>query len=86
VAKVKWPAGELFRRVGFLVTNLKWNSKRVARFYNRRGTAENKKKEFKCDLAMDRLSDHRFARRFPWSTAVALKHRLGRGAGIQTAN
>src|SRR5262249_56379604 len=39
VAKVEWHAGELFPRVGFIVTNLKWRSKRVVRFYNRRGTA-----------------------------------------------
>ena len=40
VAKVEWHAGELFPRVGFLVTNLRWRSKKVVRFYNRRGTAE----------------------------------------------
>jgi hypothetical protein len=40
VAKVEWHAGELFPRVGFIVTNLKWQTKRVVRFYNRRGTAE----------------------------------------------
>src|SRR5262245_57507131 len=40
VAKVEWHAGELFPRVGFIVTNLKWHSKKVVRFYNRRGTAE----------------------------------------------
>jgi hypothetical protein len=40
VVKVEWHAGELFPRVGFLVTNLKWATKRVVRFYNRRGTAE----------------------------------------------
>jgi hypothetical protein len=28
--------------------------------YARRGESENRNKEFKCDLAMDRLSDHRF--------------------------
>jgi hypothetical protein len=28
--------------------------------YAARGESENRKKEFKCDLAMDRLSDHRF--------------------------
>ena len=33
VAKVDWHAGELFRRVGFIVTNLKWPMKRVVRFY-----------------------------------------------------
>jgi hypothetical protein len=40
VAKVEWHAGELFPRVGFIVTNLKWRSKKVVRFYNARGTAE----------------------------------------------
>ena len=28
--------------------------------YAERGESENRNKEFKCDLAMDRLSDHRF--------------------------
>jgi hypothetical protein len=40
VVKIAWHAGELFPRVGFLVTNVKWPTKRVVRFYNRRGTAE----------------------------------------------
>src|SRR5262249_39080610 len=40
VAKVEWHAGELFPRVGFIVTNLKWRAKRVVRFYNRRSTAD----------------------------------------------
>jgi DDE family transposase len=40
VVKVEWHAGELFPRVGFVVTNLKWPTKRVVRFDNRRGTAE----------------------------------------------
>lgn len=40
VAKVEWHRGELFPRVGFIVTNLPWWSKRVVRFYNGRGTAE----------------------------------------------
>ena len=39
-AKVEWHAGELFPRVGFLVTNLKWRCKRLVRFYNARGTAD----------------------------------------------
>jgi hypothetical protein len=37
----------LFPRVGFLVTNLRWRSKKVVRFYNRRGTAEQWIKEGK---------------------------------------
>jgi hypothetical protein len=40
VAKIEWHAGELFPRVGFIVTNLTWRTKRVVRFYNGRGTAE----------------------------------------------
>ena len=40
VAKIEWHAGELFSRVGFVVTNLKKHSKNVVKFYNGRGTAE----------------------------------------------
>lgn len=32
--------------------------------YTQRGESENRNKEFKCDLAMDRLSDHRFMANF----------------------
>jgi hypothetical protein len=40
VAKVEWHQGELYPRVGFVVTNLKRPAERVSRFYNGRGTAE----------------------------------------------
>jgi hypothetical protein len=40
VAKAEWHAGELFPRVGFIVTNLTKQSKNVVKFYNGRGTAE----------------------------------------------
>ena len=40
VAKVEWHQGELYPRVGFIVTNLKRPAKRVSKFYNGRGTAE----------------------------------------------
>jgi hypothetical protein len=33
-------AGELFPRVGFIVTNMALPSRSVVRFYNKRGTAE----------------------------------------------
>lgn len=42
VAKVEWHHGELFPRIGFIVTNLERPAKRVVRFYNQRGTAEQK--------------------------------------------
>ena len=40
VAKVEHHAGELFPRVGFIVTNLHLANRAVVRFYNKRGTAE----------------------------------------------
>ena len=40
MAKVEWHAGELFPRVGFIVTNLNKHSKNVVKFHNGRGTAE----------------------------------------------
>ncbi len=47
VAKVEWHQGELFPRVGFIVTNLTWRSKRVVKVHNGRGTAEQWIKEGK---------------------------------------
>ena len=38
VAKVEWHYGELFPRIGFMVTNLNWHAKSLVRFYNKRGT------------------------------------------------
>ena len=40
VAKAEWHPGELFPRVGFIVTNLLRPAERVTKFYNGRGTAE----------------------------------------------
>ena len=60
VAKVEFHCGELFPRVGFIVTNLAASSRAVVRFYNKRGTAEQWIKEGKQAVAMTRLSCHRF--------------------------
>jgi Transposase DDE domain group 1 len=60
VAKVEWHAGELFPRVGFIVTNLKWRAKKVVHFYNRRGTAEQWIKEGKNAVKWTKLSCRRF--------------------------
>ena len=60
VAKVEWHAEELFPRVGFIVTNLRWKSSNVVRFYNKRGTAEQWIKEGKYALKWTRLSCHDF--------------------------
>ena len=60
VAKVEFHFGELFPRVGFIVTNLETDSRAVVRFYNKRGTAEQWIKEGKQAVKMTRLSCHRF--------------------------
>ena len=59
VAKVEFHSGELFPRVGFIVTNLALDNRAVVRFYNKRGTAEQWIKEGKQAVAMTRLSCHR---------------------------
>ncbi len=60
VAKVEHHAGELFPRMGFIVTNLETHSRAIVRFYNKRGTAEQWIKEGKQAAKMTRLSCHRF--------------------------
>jgi len=60
VAKVEFHFGELFPRVGFIVTNLGTSSRAVVCFYNKRGTAEQWIKEGKQAVKMTRLSCHRF--------------------------
>jgi hypothetical protein len=47
VAKVEWHPGELYPRVGFIVTNLARPAERVLAFYNHRGTCEQYIKEGK---------------------------------------
>ena len=56
VAKVEWHPGELYPRVGFIVTNLTRPVDRVVAFYNQRGTAEQWIKEGKNAVKWTRLS------------------------------
>ena len=60
VAKVEWHPGELYPRVGFIVTNLTRPANRVVAFYNQRGTAEQHIKEGKNAIVWTRLSCMRF--------------------------
>ena len=60
VAKIEWHAGELFPRVGFIVTNLTKHPKNVVKFYNGRGTAEQWIKEGKNAVKRTKLSCHTF--------------------------
>ena len=60
IAKVEWHRGELFPRVGFIVTNRSARAQGVVHFYNGRGTAEQWIKEGKYALNWTRLSCQRF--------------------------
>ena len=60
VAKVEWHPGELYPRVGFIVTNLSRPARRVVAFYNQRGTAEQRIKEGKNAIVWTRLSCRKF--------------------------
>jgi hypothetical protein len=61
VAKVEFHPGELFPRVGFIVTNRSLPNERVLAFYNQRGTAEQHIKEGKHAIKWTRFSCMRFA-------------------------
>ena len=76
-AKIEWHAGELFPRIGFVVTNLRWKSSNVVKFYNRRGTAEQWIKEGKYALKWTRLSCHDFVDNQVRLQLFALAYNLG---------
>jgi hypothetical protein len=59
-AKIEFHCGELFPRVGFIVTTLETASRAVVRFYSKRGTAEQWINAGKQAVKMTRLSCHRF--------------------------
>jgi hypothetical protein len=61
VAKVEWHPGELYPRVGFIVTNMSRPAERVVAFYNKRGTCEQWIKEGKGAIKWTRLSCRTFA-------------------------
>jgi hypothetical protein len=61
VAKIEWHEGELFPRIGFIVTNSRLPAGKVVKVYNGRGDVENRIKEGKNTLRWDKTSCHRFA-------------------------
>ena len=61
VAKVEWHPGELYPRVGFIITNLARPAERGVAFYNQRGTAKQWIKEGKGAIKWTRLSCRTFA-------------------------
>lgn len=60
VCKIEWHQGELFPRVGFIVTNSRQDEMDVIEIYNGRGDVENRIKEGKNTLRWDKTSCHRF--------------------------
>ncbi len=52
----EWHPGELYPRVGFMLTNLSRPAERVVAFYNQRGKAEQYIKEGKNAIRWTRLS------------------------------
>jgi hypothetical protein len=87
IAKVEWHPGELYPRVGFIVTNMSRPAERVVAFYNKRGTAEQWIKEGKGAGARHapdgeprrRLSHHRSQRRHLARHPAAAIHQLPEG-------
>ena len=77
VAKVEWHPGELYPRVGFIVTNLSRPAERVVAFYNQRGTAEQWIKEGKNAIKWTRLSCCSFAANAVRLQLHALAYNLG---------
>ena len=77
VAKVEFHFGELFPRVGFIITNLETDSRAVVRFYNKQGTAEQWIKEGKQAVKMTRLRCHRFRSNEVRLWLIVLAYNLG---------
>ena len=77
VAKVEWHPGELYPRVGFIVTNMARPAENVVAFYNKRGTCEQWIKEGKGAIKWTRLSCRSFAANAVRLQLHALAYNLG---------
>lgn len=77
VAKVEWHVGELYPRVGFIVTNMARRAENVVAFYNKRGTCEQYIKEGKGAINWTRLSCRSFAANAVRLQLHALAYNLG---------
>ena len=65
VAKVEWHPGELYPRVGFIVTNMARPAENDVGFYNKLGTCEQWIREGKGAIRWIRLSCRSFAAKQP---------------------
>jgi hypothetical protein len=77
IAKVEWHPGELYPRVGFIVTSMAHPAKNVVAFYNKRGTCEQWIKEGKGAIKWTRLSCRTFAANAVRLQLHALAYNLG---------
>ena len=77
IAKVEWHPGELYPRVGFIVTNMARPPENVVAFYNKRGTCEQWIKEGKGAIRWTRLSCRSFAANAVRLQLHALAYNLG---------
>jgi hypothetical protein len=77
VAKAEWHWGELFPRVGLIVTNMTGWSRKVVHFYNQRGIVEQWIKEGKCAVKWTRLSCRNFRNNHARLQLFALAYNLG---------
>jgi hypothetical protein len=77
IANVEWYLGELFPRIGFIVTNMSFSPDAVVHFYNRRGTCEQWIKEGKHALTWTRLSCVRFSSNRVRLALFVLAYNLG---------
>jgi len=77
VAKVEWHPGELYPRVGFIVTNLSRPPENIVAFYNQRGTCEQWIKEGKGAIKWTRLSCRLFSANSVRLQLHALAYNLG---------
>jgi hypothetical protein len=77
VAKVEWHPGELYPRVGFIVSNLARSPEGIVALYNQRGTCEQWIKEGKNAIKWTRLSCRTFAANAVRLQLHALAYNLG---------
>ena len=77
ILRVEWHPGELYPRVGFIVTNLSRPVERIVACYDQRGTCEQWIKEGKGAIKWTRLSCRTFAANAVRLQLHALAHNLG---------
>ena len=82
VCKIEWHVGELFPRVGFIVTNSSLEADRVITVYNGRAKIENWIKEGKYTLRWDKTSCNRFSCTFESGIVLGKLYDVGDFAGV----